>query len=89
MRLIWLKLYLVPPQISPTKLKQRKNEMQANQQQKCFSLVVAYAKNRGIGFQGGFPWPMISKDLKHFSRVTQMKELGFTMAELTRQRVFY
>lgn len=63
--------------------------MQANQQPKCFSLIVAYAKNRGIGFQGGFPWPMIPKDLKHFSRVTQMKDLSFTMAEMVRQRVSF
>jgi len=58
-------------------------------QQKLFSLVVAYSKNRGIGLQGGFPWPMIPKDLKHFARVTQMKNLGFSMAELARQKIFY
>ena len=56
---------------------------------KAFSLVVAYSKNRGIGFQGGFPWPMIPKDLKHFARVTQMKDLGLSMADIARQRVFF
>jgi len=41
---------------------------------KPFSLVVAYSKNRGIGLKGGFPWPMIPKDLKHFARITGCTE---------------
>ena len=61
--------------------------MQASEKQ--FSLIVAMAKNRGIGLNGGFPWPMIKKDLKHFSQVTQTKQFGLSMAEMARERVFY
>ena len=63
--------------------------MQAYQQAKPFSLVVAFSKNRGIGLNGGFPWPMIPKDLKHFSRVTQTKQLGYSVSEMASQRLFF
>lgn len=56
--------------------------MQASDKQ--FSLIVAMAKNRGIGLNGGFPWPMIKKDLKHFSQVTQTRQFGLSLAEMTR-----
>jgi len=64
--------------------------MQASSHQtKTFSLVVAYAKNRGFGLNGGFPWPMIPKDLKHFSRVTQSKQLALSVADMAGQRVMF
>ena len=43
---------------------------------KPFSLVVAMAKNRGIGLKGDFPWPQLKKDLQHFSRVTKCTNLS-------------
>lgn len=49
---------------------------------KPFSLVVAMAKNRGIGLKGGFPWPMIKKDLQHFTRVTKCTNLALTPREI-------
>lgn len=61
--------------------------MQASE--KSFSLIVAMAKNRGIGLNGSFPWPMIKKDLKHFSQVTQTRQFGLSLAEMARQKVFF
>ncbi len=33
-------------------------------------IIVAYDKNRGIGFQGGLPWNPIKEDMKHFRETT-------------------
>jgi dihydrofolate reductase len=49
---------------------------------KLFSLIVAYSRNRAVGYKGGFPWPYLKKDLTHFSQVTQMTSLSHSAAEL-------
>jgi dihydrofolate reductase len=56
---------------------------------KPFSLVVATAKNGGIGLEGGFPWPFIKKDLAHFARVTKCTNLALTSSELAAQTAIY
>jgi dihydrofolate reductase len=37
---------------------------------KGFSIVVAMDKNRGIGNQGGLPWPKLKGDMKFFRDLT-------------------
>jgi dihydrofolate reductase len=37
---------------------------------KGFSIVVAMDKNRGIGNQGGLPWPKLKGDMKFFRELT-------------------
>jgi hypothetical protein len=56
---------------------------------KPFSLVVAACRKGGIGLKGGFPWPMIKKDLAHFSRVTKCTNLSLDSAEIAKQFAFY
>lgn len=41
---------------------------------KPFSLCVAVSRNNGIGKDGNLPWPMLSRDLKHFAQVTSSVE---------------
>ena len=54
-----------------------------------FSLVVAMSRNRGIGWKGGFPWPLIKKDLAHFTRVTKCTRLAMSAREIAAKNVFY
>lgn len=56
---------------------------------KPFSLVVAASRKGGIGLKGGFPWPLIKKDLAHFSRVTKCTNLALSSHELAAQHAFF
>ncbi len=57
---------------------------------KPFSLVVAVAKNEGIGFKGDLPWPKIPKEMKHFVNVTSSKDpLSFSTADQAMQSCFF
>lgn len=37
---------------------------------KGLNIVVAYDRNRGIGYKGGLPWPPIKEDFRHFKQLT-------------------
>ncbi len=63
--------------------------MDTNFKIKPFSLVVAACRKGGIGLKGGFPWPMIKKDLAHFARVTKCTNLSLDPAEIAKQLAFY
>jgi len=41
-----------------------------------FSIVVAFDKNRGIGFRGGIPWGKNSADMKRFVSLTKITSDG-------------
>ena len=56
---------------------------------KPFSLIVAYSKNRGIGLRGGFPWPVIKKDLKHFQALTQETKFAKSIDDFARENCLY
>jgi hypothetical protein len=57
---------------------------------KPFSIIVASCrKNRGLGFKGGFPWPMLKQDLSHFARVTKCKNLSSDPAELAKKSCLF
>lgn len=39
---------------------------------KCkFNILVAACSNYGIGYQGGFPWPVLQNEMRHFRQLTQ------------------
>lgn len=40
-----------------------------------FSIIVAHDLNRGFGNNGKLPWPKLTKDMHHFSRLTSSKHL--------------
>lgn len=39
---------------------------------KCkFNILVAACNNYGIGYEGGFPWPALPNEMRHFRQLTQ------------------
>lgn len=50
---------------------------------------MAYSRNRGIGLKGGFPWPMIPKDLKHFARMTSCVKQTASYDDYLRQACLF
>lgn len=39
-----------------------------------FDIVVAVSQKDGIGYLGQLPWPHLSEDMKHFYKITTMKD---------------
>lgn len=57
---------------------------------KPFSIIVAVAKNQGIGMNGQMPWPRIPGDMKHFADVTTSKEpMAHSPSEFALKSCFY